>query len=174
MNASYLNTLAALRRIEEKQKHKCFEILEKWFNAIEDGTVESWLPDPTEPIEISNVDKFIQMLDDEMEIDFKLSSWGQGWRQGNYMATYYAPEARKKILANKPNTPPDFKRLKSPQRLALVQELKRELLTTEGIIEEAKQRLDCPLNERAMQNFLRNEERASSFLKEKYFDEEPD
>lgn len=86
---------------------KARELLEDWFWAMENNTMEERKPDLFFPIQFSeeNIDKAIRLLDEGFERELHWVS------SENYTAG------------------PEFKRLALPQRLALVQQLHSILKT---------------------------------------------
>ena len=80
-------------------------LLEKWFVAMEDGTVTSWMPDPmyATPISMDAADAMVAEL--TTQFDFDLKAWAYTEAAGSYDAG------------------PGFDRLLPPQRLALAQQL---------------------------------------------------
>ena len=84
-------------------------LLEDWFRAIEDGTVEQRLPDPMYPVSILQeaADRIVANLDAEFERE--LRSWAYQETVGGYTVG------------------PGFQRLQPAQRLALAQQLHRLL-----------------------------------------------
>ena len=80
-------------------------LLQRWFLAIEDGTVASWRPDPRYPVAISQeaCDRIVEHID--KEIDREWGAWGHLEAAGGYTRGA------------------DFNRLAPMQRLALAQQL---------------------------------------------------
>ena len=102
------------REVEQEQVRDVFAILEDWFQAVEDGTAEHRLPDPTftspsgrPAITETLVEEFISHLDREMDTD------AFGVQGKKYEADASC----------------EFHRLAYPQRVALIQELMGVLLT---------------------------------------------
>ncbi len=111
------------REVLLEQVRAVFVILEDWFQALEDGTVEHRLPDPTftspsgRPVitEIL-VEEFNSHLDREMDTD---AFGAQGKK--------YEADASC-----------EFHRLAYPQRVALIQHLMGVLLTEEEVNQRAE------------------------------------
>ena len=118
-----LATQTEEREVLQEQIDTVFEILEDWYQGIENGTAHYRLPDPTfEPprgrptITEQLVEEFIKELDREINID----AFGvQGRRYGADASS-------------------EFHRLDSPQRVALVQQLMMVLLNEKEISEKAE------------------------------------
>ena len=92
-----------------------FALLEKWFVAIEDGTVTTWLPDPTYKVPYGwpklterRVNEYIEELDREMDMD------ALGYQGQKYKADASC----------------EFNRLAYPQRLALTQAVQQVIHET--------------------------------------------
>lgn len=89
------------------------DVLRKWFNALEDGTVEHLLPDPhyerpshKRPWTDSDLETLIKVIDDYV--------WEQrNWAEGTHKKAF--------------DEGPGFNRLQPPQRLAFAQELEQAL-----------------------------------------------
>ncbi|MFQ5872232.1 MAG: hypothetical protein ACE5JL_00320 [Dehalococcoidia bacterium] len=110
------------RKVAQEQIDTVFSILEDWYQAIEDGTAHHRLPDPTfqappgkPAITEDLVDEFIKELDREIDTD----AFGSQGRK-------YGADASS-----------EFHRLDYPQRVALVQQLMRALLSDEEMSKEA-------------------------------------
>ncbi|MDO8688824.1 MAG: hypothetical protein Q7R39_02220 [Dehalococcoidia bacterium] len=84
-------------------------MLQKWFEAMEDGRAYKWFPDPKYPIAIptETCDLVIEHI--ETEYAKELKAWAFTDTAGSYTHG------------------PGFDRLKPPQRLALCQELRTVL-----------------------------------------------
>jgi len=100
--------LAEERDVLQEQIDTVFEILESWFLAIENGTADHRLPDPSfeppegrPPMSEALVEEFIIELDREIDTD----AFG-------FQGLKYGADASS-----------EFHRLAFPQRLALVQQL---------------------------------------------------
>ena len=79
-------------------------LLQRWYQAMEDGSVASWMPDPFGVrIEMSVADEIVARIDKEFE--HELTSWAHQESAGSY------------------EVGPEFSRLLPPQRLALAQQL---------------------------------------------------
>lgn len=78
-------------------------LLERWFNAIESGEVEHWLPDASPRITEEQANQVIAHLD--AEFDRELKGWAHTESAGSY------------------TTGPGFTRLTLPQRIALCQQI---------------------------------------------------
>ena len=95
---------------EEKYNHlpkeikEARELLQDWYLAIEDGSVDHRLPDYTNSVITQELaDKMVQYLDEEYEQE--LNSWGKTRTREHFEAG------------------PEFSRMKAEQRLALAQEI---------------------------------------------------
>ena len=113
------------REAAQEQIEAVFAILEDWYQAIENGTADHRLPDPTfvpppgrPPITEALVEEFIRELDREIDID-ALGSRGKSY---------------------KADASSEFHRLAYPQRLALIQALMRVLLSEEEMAQKAEER----------------------------------
>ncbi len=111
------------REVLLEQVRAVFVILEDWFQALEDGTVEHRLPDPTftspsgrPAITDTLVEEFINGLDREMDTD------AFGAQGKKYQADASC----------------QFHRLAYPQRVALTQELMGVLLTEHEVVQRAE------------------------------------
>ena len=111
------------REVVLEQVRAVFVILEDWFQALEDGTVEHRLPDPTftspsgRPVITETlVEEFISHLDREMDTD-AFSVQGKKYEA---------------------DASCEFHRLAYPQRVALIQQLMAVLLTEEEVSQRAE------------------------------------
>ncbi|MFQ5933111.1 MAG: hypothetical protein ACE5KI_00530 [Dehalococcoidia bacterium] len=118
-----LTTLSEQRKLAQEQIDTVFDILEDWFQAIEDGTAHHRLPDPTfesppgrPAITEELVNEFIRGLDREIDTD----AFGSQGRK-------YEADASS-----------EFHRLDYPQRVALVQQLMTVLLSEEEMAQKAE------------------------------------
>ena len=113
------------RQVAQEQIAAVFTILEDWFQAIEDGTAEHRLPDPTfvtppgrPEITDGLVDELIRELDREIDTD-ALATRGK----------QFGADASS-----------EFHRLAHPQRVALVQQLMGTVMSEGDVALEAESR----------------------------------
>ena len=126
MNTSGMTaTWPEKREVAQEQIDAVFAILEDWFQAIEDGTAEHRLPDPTlvpppgrPEITDGLVDEFIKELDREIDTD--------------------ALAIRGKQFGADASS--EFHRLAHPQRVALVQQLMGTVISEDELAREAESR----------------------------------
>lgn len=107
---SYRWEPAEYERLPEPVR-KARELLEDWFGAMENGSVEQRLPDPLYSVTISQerADKIVALLDEEFDRELSWAS-NPDVDGGGY------------------NTGPGFSRLRPIQRLALAQQLHQLLM----------------------------------------------
>ena len=112
------------REVAQEQIDTVFAILEDWFQAIESETADHRLPDPAfesppgrPAITEALVEEFFKELDREIDID-AFGSRGK----------WYGADASS-----------EFHRLAYPQRVALIQQLIKVVLSQEEIAQKAEQ-----------------------------------
>ena len=126
MNPLVMNAISPEKReVAQEQIDAVFAILEDWFQAIEDGSAEHRLPDPTfvpppgrPGITEALVDEFIRELDREIDTD-ALASRGK----------HFGADASG-----------EFHRLAHPQRVALMQQLMGVVLSEDEMAQKAEAR----------------------------------
>ena len=111
------------REVAQEQIRAVFVILEDWFQALEGGTAEHRLPDPTfvpppgrPSITETLVEEFIRELDREIDTDA------------------FGVQGRK----NEADASSEFHRLAYPQRVAFIQQLMGVLLTEQEVAERVE------------------------------------
>ncbi len=112
------------REVAQEQIDTVFAILEDWFLAVENGTAHHRLPDPAfqpppgrPPLTEALVEEFIKELDREIDTD----AFGSQGRQ-------YGADASS-----------EFHRLAYPQRVALVQQLTKVMLSQEEMAQKVEE-----------------------------------